>query len=126
VDYFAITRAALFDELQKIAVSNNRLDATTKSRSGTRPISVDTLLKKDKEGTLYKESGDWAASPVEVSVGRSDPAAARRPRRKGDVPTQDDTNVVDRSDGKDNTTTVTGVGSTFNNISAVGNSAGGT
>lgn len=126
MDYTAVTRAAFLDELTKIAVANARLDSTSKSRSGTRPISVDTLLKKEKDGTLYKKAEDWAGAPVDVGVGVVDPASARRPRRKGDVPTEDDTNKVDRVDGRGEATTTTGQGSTFNNIAATGNTAAGT
>jgi hypothetical protein len=127
VDYTAITRAAFLDELTKIAVSRDRLNVVAQSRTGVRPISVDKLLEKDKAGTLFKkEAEDWASPPVDVGVGVADPASARRPRRKGDVPTQDDTNKIDRSDGRENAVTTTGLGSTFNNISACGNSAAGT
>jgi hypothetical protein len=127
VDYAAVSRSAFLDELEKIAVSSGRLRDVTKGRSGTRSISVERLLEKDKDGTLFKKHAeDWVSSPVEVGLGGNDPASARKPRRKGEVPTQDDVNVVDRVDTRDNTTTTTGLGSTFNNIGATGNSAGGT
>lgn len=41
-------------ELQKIAATKNSLPFA-KARSGRRPLSVSTLLKKDKEGTLFKK-----------------------------------------------------------------------
>lgn len=41
-------------ELQKIAASKGRL-SISKARSGRRSLSVSTLLKKDKEGTLFKK-----------------------------------------------------------------------
>lgn len=126
MDTTAVSRAAFFDELEKIAISKARLLDVTKGRQGSRSISVDKLLEKDKDGTLYKKAGDWAGAPVDVGVGVVDPASARRPRKPGDVPTQDDSNKVDREDSRENTTTTTGQGSTFNNIAATGNSAGGT
>lgn len=45
------------DELRKLAASKHRL-SVSKSRSGRRSISVQTLLKKDKEGTLFKKA-EW-------------------------------------------------------------------
>lgn len=125
--------AAFRDELEKIAVSKARLNIVAKDREGTRPISVTNFLKKEKDGTLYKRTGnstkvaaDWAGSPVDVGMGSADPAEARRPRRKGDTPTQDDVNVVSREDGRGNAGTTSGVGESFNNIGAAGNSVGGT
>jgi len=42
------------DEI-KTAASQGRL-TVPKSRSGRRPMSVDTMLRKEKDGTLYKEA----------------------------------------------------------------------
>lgn len=45
-------------ELQKIAASKHRL-SVSKTRAGRRSLSVSTMLKKDKEGTLFKKhAGD--------------------------------------------------------------------
>lgn len=144
MDLEQISRAAFLDELEKIAVSRERLRVVAPDRRGTRPISVDNFLKKEKDGTLYKETGsknkvagyfeyalqkkaaDWATTPVEVEAGPVDPNAARRLRRKGDVPSVEDPDAINRFDGRENATTTTGAGSTFNNIGAAGNSAGGT
>ena len=121
-----MSKAAFFDELEKIAVSRERLRVVAQGRSGIRPISVDKLLEKDKAGTLYKKAGDWGGSPVAVDMGIIDMASARRPRKPGDVPSQDDTDKIDREDSRENAVTTTGQGSTFNNVAATGNSAGGT
>jgi hypothetical protein len=155
VDLEQISRTAFLDELEKIAVSRERLRLVAHDRRGTRPISVDNFLKKEKDGTLYKETGskskvasvtnavlaaydryfeyalqkkagDFAGTPVAVEAGTVDPNAVHRGRRKGEVPSMDDTEAVNRSDGRENATTTTGQGSTFNNIGATGNSAGGT
>jgi hypothetical protein len=45
----------LLDELQKLAASRQRM-AVPQTRSGRRSMRVDTLLRKDKEGTLYKKN----------------------------------------------------------------------
>jgi hypothetical protein len=98
-------------------------------------MTVDTLLKKDKSGTLYK-GADAAGSPQPVRGGADGDGAARMPRhagevpgrgsmipdvektgmvplrapkKRGDVPSQDDLNVVDRLDGRGEATTVTGL-----------------
>jgi hypothetical protein len=46
---------AFFEEFEKLSASRERLNMS-KSRSGRRPMSVSTLLRKEKEGTLYKPS----------------------------------------------------------------------
>lgn len=47
------TQIALFDELDKIAASRQRM-TVPQTRSGRRSMSVETMLKKDREGTLFK------------------------------------------------------------------------
>lgn len=131
MDFEQISRAAFLDELEKIGVSRERLRVVAPDRRGTRPISVDNFLKKEKDGTLYRETGsknkvasyfdyafgkqagDWAGTPVAVEMGVLDPNAARKPRRRGDVPSQDDVNAIDRTDGRENATTVHGPGQTL-------------
>lgn len=51
-----VTYSAFLDELEKIGASKARLNIS-KSRTGTRPISVTNLLKKDNAGTLHKKAG---------------------------------------------------------------------
>ncbi len=48
--------AAMRDELEKIAVSQHRLRGS-KVRTGRRPLSVASLLRKEKDGSLYKDAG---------------------------------------------------------------------
>lgn len=52
-----VLRGSFLAELQKLAASKHRL-SIPKTRSGRRSLSVQTLLKKDKEGTLFKKAGD--------------------------------------------------------------------
>lgn len=47
--------ASFLAELEKIAASNNRM-SVPHTRTGRRSMRVDTMLKKDKEGTLFKEA----------------------------------------------------------------------
>lgn len=51
-----VAERAFFDELEKISASFRRLHVS-KSRSGRRSMSVDTLLRKEKDGTLFREHG---------------------------------------------------------------------
>lgn len=50
-----VVRGSFLDELRKLAASKHRL-SMSKTRSGRRSLSVSTLLKKDKEGTLFKKA----------------------------------------------------------------------
>lgn len=48
---------AFSDELQKVAASKHRM-AVPQTRSGRRSMRVDTLLRKDRDGTLFKRWHD--------------------------------------------------------------------
>jgi hypothetical protein len=52
--------AAFLDELHKIAASRGRM-RVPQSRSGRRPMRVDTMLKKEKDGSLFKDTKIAAA-----------------------------------------------------------------
>jgi hypothetical protein len=122
VDPVGVLRSAFLDELEKIAVSRHRL-SVAQSRKGRRPMTVTTLLKKEKEGTLYKH-GQFYAPAQPFSTGPADPAEARRPKKKkGDVPSKEDGDVVHRADQRDSATTVTGLGQSSTNIGAVNHPA---
>lgn len=129
--------AAFRDELEKIAVSRSRLRLVAQNREGTRPISVSTFLKKEKDGTLYKHTGNktkvadftaYFGTLEPVSMGPFDPGEARKPKRKGEVPSKEDLdgNGVNVRDLRESATTTSGIGESFNNIGAMGNSVGGT
>lgn len=78
---------AFVDELEKIATSHGRM-RLPKERKGRRPMSVTTLLRKEKDGTLFKES-DAQGRPESVrGAGADDPGAAALPRRLNDGPTR--------------------------------------
>jgi hypothetical protein len=55
------TCAALLDELSKIAAARTRM-TVPQSRKGRRPMRVDTMLRKEKDGSLFKQAyDDWSA-----------------------------------------------------------------
>ncbi len=79
----------MVDELEKISASHG-LTEVSKSRTGVRPISVDNLIKKHNDGTLFKKKADSQGQPQPVrGSGADDPGAAQLPRRPGEVPTKD-------------------------------------
>lgn len=64
---------AFLDELEKIAISSHRL-RMSKTRSGRRPMSVDTMLRKEKEGSFYKEA--YTLSDIAAGLGLASAAGA--------------------------------------------------
>jgi hypothetical protein len=86
--------AGFVDELEKIGVSHG-LTHVSKARSGTRPISVDRLLEKDREGSLLKKKhADSQGNPQDVRGDScDDPGAAQIPKRKGETPTTGSDNI---------------------------------
>jgi hypothetical protein len=85
--------ASFADELGKIAASAG-LAHIPKVRTGRRPISVDALLEKDKDGEWLRKKADSMGSPQDVrgdSV--DDPGAVPLPKRRGEVPTKDPGNI---------------------------------
>lgn len=110
MDFSSYISTALFDELEKIAVSRTRL-RLAQSRKGRRPMRVDTLLRKEREGTLYRRSGnEHKIAQVEPFVAGLLTGGEVRPiKRKGDLPSREElTNTPKREDGRGNATTVHG------------------
>jgi hypothetical protein len=64
--YTAAVQAAFLDELGKIAASKQVMDRP-QQRSGRRPLSVDTLLKRDKEGKLFSKDKLGGVDPGKAS-----------------------------------------------------------
>lgn len=62
-----MSRTPFVNEFCKIAASKDQFDIP-QTRSGRRSMTVDTLLRKEKEGTLYKKLG--AAVGVEMVNGK--------------------------------------------------------
>jgi hypothetical protein len=85
---------AFQDELGKIAASHG-LNVVSKTRTGSRPISVERLLEKDRDGTLLKKKhADSQGNPQDVRGDScDDPGAAQIPHRKGETPTKGSDNV---------------------------------
>lgn len=103
-------RASFFRELEKIALSQKF--HVSKTRSGRRSMAVTTLLRKEKEGTLYKRASSGGLT-TEFVAGPADPSEARRPKRKGELPSKEDCELVNRADGRDYAATVQGPGNTL-------------
>ena len=91
--------AAFLDEMQKIAASRGRM-RIPQSRKGRRPMSVTTLLRKEKDGSLYKDAAPvaslYALNASGPSPATDRPATAKR--RPGDVPTLDDPAAYPKAD----------------------------
>lgn len=61
-----LLEVSCLDELEKIAISMRRL-RLPKTRQGKRSISVMNFLKKEKDGSLYKDAG-VSMNPMHVSL----------------------------------------------------------
>lgn len=112
MDTEKIIEAACLDELEKMGAAYGRL-RIAKSRSGRRSISVSNFLKKEKDGSLYKNTGNQnkIAQVEPFLAGQLTGAEARQPRKKGELPSresQENQPVPKREDGRDNATTVMG------------------
>lgn len=108
-----IMKAAFIDELEKIGASMKTLHVP-KSRSGRRSISVEKLLKKEKDGTLRKH-----AFVAGYEDGPTDTGAAKTPKKKGDLPSRDDTAPSSREDGRENATNVHGPATLLSDVAGV-------
>lgn len=74
---------SMTDELTKIAASRGRM-TVPQSRSGRRPMRVDTLLRKEKDGSLYK-AADLAQDMAQKLL-----QAKQKASKPGQYPTSDD------------------------------------
>lgn len=82
---------SFLDEV-KVAASQGRL-TIPKSRSGRRPMSVETLLRKEKEGTLYKDAAaitDQTSAVYQESEPNNPTLRPKLQFLKGDVPSRED------------------------------------
>ena len=88
---------------------------SSKTRKGTRPMRVSTMLKKEKDGSLggYKLAhvlgamGKFAEASVPF-VDKESPGSAPRARKPGDIPSRDDAGgaIAKREDGRGNAATI--------------------
>jgi|SRR5690606_10417785 len=84
--YIDTIQAAFLDELQKIAASKGSLNRL-QLRIGRRPISVDKLLQRDKEGKLFKKLSGARRKAELPSRDGSDPNGGGQVREEGrDLP----------------------------------------
>jgi hypothetical protein len=95
------------------------------ARSGKRPMSVDTLLRKEKEGTLHAKLGQALLKisqfygPVLPFTDAPDKGAAPTPKRRTDnIPSADDISSqgLKREDGRDFLATEMARGTNLNEI----------
>lgn len=95
------------------------------SRGGTRPLRVDTMLRKEKDGTLTKlapkpreEEKEAALSQpggADYSEPERDPGSAKPPASPTKIPSREDVaGGVRREDGRDFATTLPGPGTFLN------------
>lgn len=94
VDYFRAMQAGFLDELEKIAASKAMLQAVSKTRRGKVPMRVSTLLKKEKDGTLWKTGGEGSVGNL-VSTAAGDPpgmtgGSAKAPKSADEPASRDD------------------------------------
>lgn len=108
-----IMKAAFIDELEKIGASLKML-RVPKSRGGRRSISVDKLLKKEKDGTLRKHG-----FVVGVEDGETGTGSAKPPKKRGEVPSREDTAPHTREEGRDNATNVHGPATLLSDVAGV-------
>lgn len=76
-------------------------------------MRVDTLLRKEKEGTLYKHTGnDHKIAQVQPVLGGTLTGAEAPPKKKkGDLPSREELeSTPKREDGRGNAATVLGTG----------------
>jgi len=109
------------EELLKLSAARSRM-TVPQSRSGRRPMRVDTMLQKEKDGTLYKKAGamgttgssDGAPSVVPYEDASQQGFPARSPVGKWEVASPDDgAQKVDRVDGRGEQVTQVGPGSSM-------------
>src|ERR1019366_124697 len=93
-----VMQAAFIDELTKIAVKGKFLRGLS-HRVGRRPMRVSTMLKREKDGELFKTTkaaGDgsipYSNSDPQTSTGANGPTGtpATLPKVQGEVPSRED------------------------------------
>jgi len=102
MDYAAVMERAFLDELEKIAAAREQL-RHGKSRAKRRPMRVSTMLRKEKDGTLYKYTKQadgsignvvpYSNSDYQSATGASGPTgtpAAAKPGPNDIVPSRED------------------------------------
>lgn len=78
MDYTSIMESAFLDELEKISAAKGKLRRASNARKGRRPLRVSTMLKKEKDGTLFKYTKQAEVEAIPALLGL---AAGYRPGR---------------------------------------------
>jgi hypothetical protein len=108
---YPVVGAAFADELLKIAAARKNM-TVAQSRKGRRPMHVSTMLKKEKDGTLFKytkgqekKAGSEGSEQASLlySEGASRTGDRAKPKAKpGDVPSREgDTKSVKAENRQD-------------------------
>jgi hypothetical protein len=92
--------------------------AKAKKSPGDTATRGEMIPLEQKYGALQGSVFAEGASPVPVGESPNMNPEAKKPRKKGDVPSMDDVNAVDRYDQRENATTVTGLGQNSSGIGA--------
>jgi hypothetical protein len=91
----------------KVKVEKRRPWNVAKHRSGKRPMSVDTMLKKEKDGTLNVKLGQFYGSVVPFSDIREQGAAPLGKKNPDNIPSRESIDQgVKRQDSRDFAATV--------------------
>ena len=107
--------ASAVEKLAKIKKEKRRPWNVANHRSGKRPMSVDTMLKKEKDGTLQAKFAQFYG-PVLPFSDESDKGAAPAGKRKMDnIPSREEiANDVKRQDAREFAATVQAPGNALN------------
>ena len=87
---------------------------------GTGDIPIGEKLGFSKKADPVRSEGP---GPIPNGESPFSYQEAVKPKKKGEVPSKDDSNVIDRMDGRGEATTVTGLGQSSSNISATNHPA---
>lgn len=108
-------------EIEKEAASVGKMQVG-QSRVGRRPISVENMLDRDREGTLLrnhikpplveeKKASSFGTPVVAYASADTDtPAVAKKPRKKFELPSREDVEYYTVGDRRSDAATIPGSG----------------
>jgi len=100
MSYSSAIYSAFFNELEKLAVSSDRM---VKQRIGRRPMAVETMLRKEKEGDLYKYTKTGQSDQSSLFYSENDPKTgkpAMTRKKKGEVPSREGMDNYPKSEAR--------------------------
>jgi hypothetical protein len=90
--------------------------AKSRKFPGDVPTKGSVIPLEQKYGMVQGAVFSEGPSPIPTGEAPHETPEAKKPRKKGDVPSKDDSNVIDRYDARDSATTVTGLGQSSSGI----------